>query len=145
MLQIMKSAPDAQYMSISPQSAGGGIYTVSLNTLARSQQTSVLPAYAERAFHIDIPHDAAFESAKALMTCESVRQEVRLDTEDLRAMPQIKQIETVTIFVRNGDEITSLQRTSSYLTRSSLQYVDARGRPVDVRWYRVRYVPRERR
>lgn len=147
-------SPDRLTAVIRPSDAGGSVFVVTIKALARQQQEGPLPrAVGEGAESDEVSvfngHSSAAkentdseENGLGLYTSEMVRQEVRLDTEDLRVMPMIREVETTTLFVakpRNGDVIEAWQKTSSYLTRSSSQYVDARGGPVDVRWYQVKY------
>lgn len=145
---LVGDSPNYLKMSIRPSGGNGSIFFVGIKTIARQQQTSELPPNLGNEFD-----GGSFEQREylkgdldnctmGLFTSETVRQEIQLDTENLRIQPLIKHVETTTVFLDqpgNFDTITAWQKTSIYLTRSSLKYVDARGKPIDVRWYRVRY------
>lgn len=80
---------------------------------------------------------------RGVITSETVRQSVTLKNDDLRIAPQVKIVETLTIFQVDSAEESKLkcwQRTCTYLPKSDLRYVDAKGRPVDLRWYEVEYI-----
>lgn len=137
---------------VRPNEAGGGVFIVTLKALARQQQEGPLPRAVGEGVEAEVRTTFDTEPSEAkrasdeigfgLYTSEMVRQEVRLDTEDLRVTPMIREVETTTLFVtkpKNENVIEAWQKTSSYLTRSSLLYADARGRPVDVRWYQLKY------
>ena len=131
-------------LSLSPDAANGAIYNVKMKVLSRQQQESALPIeFPIRMSKVENFMNESVESKrKGLYTAETTRQDVRLDTSDPRVSSQVRVIETITVFDVTGDNfdvIDSWQRTSSYLTRSSLEYVDAKGRPIDVRCYHVKY------
>ena len=81
------------------------------------------------------------EGGDVLYTAELVRQTVNVQLEDLRTQTSVKEVETITVWLDNSsdDVVQSLQRTATYLPRSDLRYVDAKGRPIDIRWYDVVY------
>lgn len=148
------NTPNQLTTVIRPRESGGGIFQVKIKALARQQQEGPLvkavgegvaetggPVLSKEGAVSSVlgPQDS---TGVGLYTSEMVRQEVRLDTDDLRAVPLIREIETTTLFVvkeKDDNCIQAWQKTSSYLTRSNLQYVDTRGRPVDVRWYQLKY------
>lgn len=145
------NSPNRLTTTIRPNGADGEVFLVTMKALARQQQEGPLPgvigdADVRPAFMAEPAETESSTIAnvdgKGLYTSEMVVQEVRRETEDLRVMPLIKEIETTTLFITKPmDEncIEAWQKTSSYLTRSSLQYVDAHGHPVDVRWYKLKY------
>lgn len=131
-------------LSLSPDAANGALYNVKMKVLSRQQQESVLPVdFPMKMSKVENGMNESTElNKKGLYTAETTRQDIRLDTSDPRVSSQVRDIETITVFDISGDNfdvIDSWQRTSSYLTRSSLQYVDAKGRPIDVRCYHVKY------
>lgn len=140
---------DQLQLTLKPGGPDGSVFAVDLKTIGRMQQTDYVPRNMEAAFKIreeatwtDIDAKVQHAAGEGLYTTETVRQEVRLDTDDLRIQPSIKHVETTTIFLWDDDtqdNFRAWQKTSTYLTRSNLQYVDARGRAVDVRWYQVHY------
>lgn len=151
------NSPNRLTTTIRPNGADGKVFLVSMKALARQQQEGPLPGVIGdpdvRPAFMGEPTETesstiANVDGEGLYTSEMVLQEVRPETEDQRMMPLIKEIETTTLFItKPKDEncIEAWQKTSSYLTRSSLQYVDAREHPVDVRWYKMMYyrkVPR---
>lgn len=128
--------------TVRPNGGAAGVFVVNMKTLFRQAQKGPLSKAMVEKFHPDNGMSAMDEGAEGLFTSEMVRQEVRLDTSDMKVMPMIREVETVTLFMlREGtrDRISAWQKTSSYLTRSDLKYVDAKGRPVDVRWYQLKY------
>ncbi|KAI0567599.1 hypothetical protein FGB62_1g315 [Gracilaria domingensis] len=140
-------------VSSRPDGTDGSVYQVDLRTIARHEQMDKLPMQVESAFRVG--EDSVWKNAESraddwleeepkdgLYTSEVVRQDVRLDTDDMRVQPLIKHVETSAIFTwddERDDFFSAWQKTSTFLTRTNLMYVDARGRPVDVRWYKVEY------
>jgi len=146
-----KESPNRLTSTIRPDEANGATFIVSIKSLARQQQESIIGRLGE---DFDANANAIFAGGVVggagklgLYTSETVRQEVRLDTEDLRAMPLERDVETTTLFLLGGgrNEVEAVQRTSSYFTWSNMQYDDARGRPFDVRYYHVKYTRKEAR
>lgn len=143
------SRVDELQLTLKPGGAEGSVFAVDLKTIGRTQQTNYVPRNIEAVFKIreeatwtDMEGKVQDVPREGLYTCETTRQEIRLDTDDLRVQPSIKHVETTTVFLWDDDtedHFRAWQKTSTYLTRSNLQYVDARGRAVDVRWYQVEY------
>lgn len=141
--------PNSISLSVRPNAADGEVYGVKMKILSRFEEINELPYVLGRAarpngsdiLSFDADHMAS-KHEEALLTSETVRQEIRLNTEDLRISPIVKEIETSTIFRLepvDKNSIVAWQRTCTYLTRSDDHYVDAKGRPVDLRWYNVQY------
>lgn len=152
------NSPNRLAATLRPSGTGDSVFLVSMKALARQQQEGPIPGAigdpdVRPAFIADPTSTESSTIADVdgmgLYTSEMVRQEVRPETQDLRVSPSIKEVETTTLFITKPmDEncIEAWQKTSSYLTRSNLQYVDAHGRPTDVRWYKLKYyrrVPRQ--
>lgn len=157
-----EESPHVMRMSIRPNLADGNIFDVKLHVVARQQETIAMPTVIgsrARSDGSDIyvhdvdeinntggKNDMGNESNNnklALVTSETVHQNVMLKNNDLRVSPQIKEIETTTVFELNGKSdtmIKSWQRTCTYLPKSDLRHIDTKGRPVDVRWYELQYV-----
>ena len=145
------NTPNRVFAAIRPNGADGGVFLVSMKALARQQQEGplpnvigdpdVMPTFMPEPLTTG-PSAVADVEGFGLYTSEMVRQEVRPDTEDLRVAPSIKEVETTTLFITkatDGNHVEAWQKTSSYLTRSNLQYVDTHGRPTDVRLYKLKY------
>lgn len=137
---------DGIVASVRPNNADGNVYNITARTLSRYEgyhtvPTSLALSDGERGALADALKLAGDE--QVLYTTETIRQRVVPDNNDLRAMPLIKEIETTTVFLHehttNTNSFKTLQRTCTYLPKSDLRYPDARGRPVDVRWYFVEY------
>ncbi|CAN8070771.1 unnamed protein product [Agarophyton chilense] len=140
-------------ITLRPDESEGSVYDVELKTIARHQQRDKIPINIDAAFRIreqsgwekvEARDDHEFREGEkeGLYTTEVVRQDVRLSTDDLRIQPLIKHVETSAIYGWDRDRddcFWAWQKTSTYLTKSNLTYVDARGRPVDVRWYKLFY------
>lgn len=79
--------------------------------------------------------------SRVVLSSETVRQEVKAE-DGIGGVLAVKDVETSNLFVvRDGGQkdISAWQRTCTYLPKSDLHYADARGRPVDIRWYKLRY------
>lgn len=138
-------------MSVRPNEAEGSVYDVKLKVLSRQQDEALMPKVLGRGvcpdgsdvYQLNESEMVGFGDNKhALYTTETVRQVIQLSTNDLRVLPIMKDIETTSVFVLNSekpDSITGWQRTCTYLVKSDAKYIDARGRPVDVRWYEIQY------
>lgn len=157
-----EESPYVMRMSIRPNLADGNIFDVKLHVVARQQETIAMPLVIGRrarsdgsdiyVYDVDETNSTGNENDMvndgnniklALVTSETVRQNVMLKNDDLRVAPQIKEIETTTVFELNATSntlIKSWQRTCTYLPKSDLRYIDTKGRPVDVRWYELQYV-----
>lgn len=140
---------DVNFMTatIRPHEGSAGIFVVNLRTLFRQVQKGPLQKEVVEGYHIDGGVSSMEHDLEGFYTSEMVRQEVQLDKSDLRAVPMIREVETTTLFTMNEgiqDQISAWQKTCSYLTKSDLKYVDAKGRPVDVRWYQLKYSRRKR-
>lgn len=156
----VEESPHVMEMSIRPNLAAGEIFSVKLHVIARQQETIPFPGVLGRRARSDGSDIHLFDSedwngAKAvdgdyrnnnkkiaLLTSETVRQKVVPKSDDLRVAPQIKEVETTTVFeVNDGEDglISSWQRTCTYVPKSDLKYIDTKGRPVDVRWYELQY------
>lgn len=111
------------------------VYIVSSQTLAR-HSAYMAPPDPTRIAELDVRN----AQEVVFYFSETVRQTVMPDTPDLRARRSVKDVETTTVFFPVDDHrFFTLQRTATYLTREDLRYVDAKNRPVDVRWYNVQY------
>ena len=134
-------------MTLRPNAADGAVFNVDLRVIARQQQTDNIPANLESRFSVERSVAGSVNEGDAiffpgLYTSETMRQEVRPNTDNLRVMPLIKEVETTTVFITDQKDekvIRGWQKTNVYLSKSDLRYPDARGRPVDVRWYRLKY------
>lgn len=141
-------------MSVRPSDAEGSVYDIKLKVISRQQDEAPMPNVLGRAvcpdgsdvYHVNERDTvSSAKNTRALYTTESVRQTIRLSTDDLRVSPIVKDVETTSVFVLDPQEantIVAWQRTCTYLVKSDARYVEARGRPVDVRWYELQYYRR---
>lgn len=142
------NSPNLLTTTLRPNGAMGGVFVVNLKAISRDSQVSSLPKTVVESLDFSkyTPILSQAEEQQGFYTSEMVRQEIRQDTSDLRTVSKVKEIETTTIFITRPDDrnhILAWQKTSTYLPKSDLQYVDAKGRPVDVRWYELSYNRRE--
>lgn len=133
--------------TIRPYEGSAGVFVVNLRTLFRQVQKGPFQKAIVEGLGADNAVSITGQELEGFYTSEMVRQEIRLDTNDLKVMPMIREVETTTLFVmKDGmqDQLSAWQKTCSYLTKSDLKYVDTKGRPVDVRWYQLKYSRRRR-
>lgn len=146
-----EESPYVMQMTIRPNVADGNIFGVKLHVISRQQETLPIPTVIGRRARFDGTDIHVLDTGSrnsnsnrlALVTSETVHQTVTLKNSDMRTNPQIKDVETITVFElgsENDAVLRSWQRTCTYLPKSDLRYIDTKGRPVDVRWYELQYV-----
>lgn len=142
-LDCAADSPDVLSATLRPRAAGGNAFVVNARVLFRDLQTGPAPARVgedESDALADMLWSEGGREGEALYASEMIRQTVTLDNGDLRARPLVKDVETTTVvFEPDGGGFNALQRTATFLTRDDLRYVDAKGAPVDVRVYVLRY------
>lgn len=123
-LECTQDSPNLLATTLAPRGGGGDVFVVTLAALSRQQSSDTLGLY----------------------TSEMARQTVRLDTEDLRVAPAVKEVETTTLFYTQdaGEGFRAFQKTSSYLVRGDPRERASMGKPVDVRCYEVTYTRKMR-
>lgn len=153
-------------LTVRPGQADGRVFVVGLTMRARAQQRGKLPSVLGKGLRRDGGNvfdniNNKEEAVEGLWVSETVRQEVRRGDEDGNEIMRrggnnnnntmlVKDVETTTVYMvpkavrKDGldkvtTEIRAWQRTCSYLDRGDLKATDARGRPIDVRWYELQY------
>lgn len=140
-LDARTSGTDGMSMTIAPSGADGRVFTVSMRVIGRSQQMGITSDVANTLSKIgaDEMHVDERWTSEAVVMSETVRQTVRLERSDLKNGTKIKEVETTSVFVPEGRNVVGCQRTCSYIPRADMMAADAKGRPVDVRWYSLSY------
>lgn len=154
-------------LTVRPSQADGRVFAVRLKIKARAQQRlDDVPLVLGKGLRPDGGNvfekgssDDESEERETLWVSETVRQEVRRGEEEEEGNEMrggnnsmlVKNVETTTVYIvpksvsmtkgreEETTEIRAWQRTCSYLDRGELRATDARGRPVDVRWYELQY------
>lgn len=145
LLDISADSPDALAVTLRPPAAGGSAFVVSSRVVFRDQQEGAPPSRvggdeSDALLRVLRREGGRDGGLQAVFASEMIRQTVMIDNGDLRARPLVKDIETTTVmFEKDESGFNALQRTASFLTRDDLRYVDAKGAPVDVRCYVLRY------
>lgn len=145
-------------LTVRPSQADGHVFVVGLKMKARTQQRGNVPLVLGKGLRPDggsvferTTNESYERNETALWVSETVRQEVRRGDEENELRGSnilVKDVETTTVYIvpqsvtTERDDVTEIrawQRTCSYLDRGDLKATDARGRPVDVRWYELQY------